>query len=225
MTTSPDHIQAVIFDMDGLLIDSEPYWRTAMIAGFAEVGLHLTDEMCAVTQGYRIDEVVEIWYQRHPWSGPDVAAVTQWIVEEVERLVRTQGQPLPGVYKLFDFLEARNIRLSLASSSHLSLIEATIDKLDLRKRLELWHSAELEDYGKPHPQVFITTANKLGVDPSRCLVFEDSLHGVIAGKAAKMKVVAVPEAANWERPQFAVADLNLRSLTEFDEAVWTSLQH
>lgn len=78
-------------------------------------------------------------------------------------------------------------------------------------------SAESEPYGKPHPGVFITTAGKLGVEPTDCLVFEDSFAGLIAGKAARMKVVAVPAAEEYDQGRFDIADLKLGSLLQFDE--------
>jgi len=221
---SKQSITAVIFDMDGLLINSEIFWRRAMIRIFGEVGLTLTEEMCATTMGYRIDEVVQLWFSRHPWEGPDVAKVTERIVLEVRRLVIEEGEPLPGVEHIFDFLEARNITLALASSSHMILIDAVVDKLKLRERLVYLRSAELEAYGKPHPQVFISTADHLEHQAERCLVFEDSLNGVIAGKAARMKVVAIPEESDRNNKAFNVADLQLNSLLEFNEELWQQLQ-
>ena len=75
-------------------------------------------------------------------------------------------------------------------------------------------SAEKEQYGKPHPAVFITAANNLGVSPNNCIVIEDSLNGVIAGKAAKMKVVAIPEPDEQQIEKFVIADQIITSLRE-----------
>jgi sugar-phosphatase len=84
-------------------------------------------------------------------------------------------------------------------------------------------SAEAEDFGKPHPAVFITAARHLGIDPTELLVIEDSFNGVIAAKAARMKCLAVPAPEHAAQPRFAAADLVLPSLTMFDDEVWELL--
>lgn len=82
------------------------------------------------------------------------------------------------------------------------------------------HSAEAEPYGKPHPAVYLSTAARLGVAPARCLALEDSLNGLIAAKAARMRCVAVPERPD---PRFALADLVLPGLAHLEERAWERL--
>ena len=208
-------IQAVIFDMDGLLINSEPYWRLAMIEAFQEVGLPFTEENCRETTGFRIDEVVDLWYRRTPWKSKAPQAVSLQIIDLVKQHVRASGIALPGVQVTLDLLRDQNLRLALASSSSMALIDAVLDRLNIRSYFEVVHSAEFEAYGKPHPQVFISTAEKLNCKPENCVVIEDSLNGIIAGKAAKMKVIAIPEAENLNNPAFAIADRQYTSLEQF----------
>ena len=105
--------------------------------------------------------------------------------------------------------------MALASSSSMSLIEAVVDKLNIRMYFDVLWSAEFEPYGKPHPGIFLTTAAKLQVDPKECIVFEDSINGVISAKAARMKCIAIPEEATFNDPRFAIADSKLRSLKEY----------
>ena len=95
----------------------------------------------------------------------------------------------------------------MASSSQYRLIDAALAHFDLRDRFELVHSAEDEDYGKPHPAVFLTAAAKLGAPPRRCLVWEDAPAGVLAAKASSMTCIAVPEEGEGHHPAFGLADL------------------
>ncbi len=108
--------------------------------------------------------------------------------------------------------------MALASASYFKLINATLNKLELRDQFNVIHSAEIEPYGKPHPGIFLTTAKNLGVDPEFCLVFEDSLNGVIAAKAARMKCVCVPDPAFRNDTRFSIADIILNSLEEWNES-------
>lgn len=208
-------IQAVIFDMDGLLIDSEPLWRKAEKEIFGQVGMLLVDEMCFETVGLRIDEVVAHWYERYPWDNMTQKEVELAIVDRMAELIAEEGQPLEGVFELLDLFENQGLKLAVASSSNLRLIEAVLNKFEIYNRFEIVHSAEFEDYGKPHPSVFITTAKQLNVAPTKCLVFEDSIGGMTAAKAARMTCVVVPEDIHRGRMQFGLAELQLNSLADF----------
>ena len=102
--------------------------------------------------------------------------------------------------------------MGLASSSTYRLIDCTLESLGLKDFFEVIHSAQEEALGKPHPAVYLSAAAKLGVAASGCLAIEHSLNGVIAAKAARMTVVAIPEAHQQSDPRFAVADHRLESL-------------
>ncbi len=212
-------LQAIIFDMDGLLIDSEPFWQQAEIEIFADVGLNLTSELCQQTMGLRIDEVVNYWYQRHPWGNISQTEIADRIVQRVVELIETKGTTRKGVYPLFEFLEKINLPLALASSSAYVLIEAVIKRLDLSDQFRVIHSATAEDYGKPHPAVYLTTAEKLGVSATNCLGLEDSLNGVLAAKAARMICYAIPESYPKSDLRFIIADQIFPSLIEAKAAI------
>lgn len=205
-----------IFDMDGLLIDSEPLWRRAEVEVFASVGVHLTEAMCEATTGLRIDEVVAHWRARRPWEGETIEAVAARIVERMIALVGEVGEAMPGAHAAVDACARAGLALALASSSPDRLIDATLDRLDLADRFAVRRSAQHETHGKPHPAVFLRAAGELGLPPTRCLVFEDSLNGVIAAKAARMTCVAVPEV---DDPRFCIADRVLRSLEEVESVL------
>ncbi len=218
-------IEAVIFDMDGLLIDSEPFWQAAEIRAFAEIGLVLDADMCSQTIGIRVDEVVKYWHERMPWDSGKypLKEVEANIVDGVIDLILADGKPMPGVDSVFQLVLSRPVKIGLASSSPLRIIQAVIKHLDLAKHFEVVHSAESEAFGKPHPAAFITAAEKLEVAPQRCLVFEDSFNGLLAAKSARMTCVAVPDHYFKDDPRFVIADMVLNSLEEFDSGSWEKL--
>jgi HAD superfamily hydrolase (TIGR01509 family) len=205
-------IKAIIFDMDGLLIDSEPCWKIAEKKVFGQLGLNLDDDLLRQVMGFRLSEVVRHWYNYQSWPDPDFEQTEKDVLNTVKELIINEAEVLPGVHALLDKLHKENYKMAVASSSAMSLIEAVVDKLNARDYFDVLWSAEFEPFGKPHPGIFITTAQKLGVVPSECLVFEDSINGVIAAKAARMKCIAVPEAATFNDPRFAIADLKVDSL-------------
>jgi len=205
-------IRAVLFDMDGVLIDSEPFWKTAEKKAFAKVGITMSTEMCNLTMGYRINEVTEYWYAKLPWKGKSKEEVAEDIVSEVISEIKQNGRAMPGVGKLLTWLKENNYKIGLASSSAMIIIEAVLEKLGIRDFFEVIQSAEYEEYGKPHPAVFIAAAKRLQIQPMYCLVIEDSVNGVIAAKAAKMKAVAVPDESIRNDKRFMVADLIVNSL-------------
>ena len=213
--TPPRPIAAVIFDLDGLLIDSEPLWRAAEVQVFTGVGVPLTEARARETTGLRTDEVVEHWFARHPWATPSKAAVAARITEAVMAHIKRDGRALPGVMPTVAQLQQQGMPLAIASSSSSDIISAVVTKLGLGDAFAVLQSAEHEPYGKPHPGVYIQTALKLGIDPELCLAVEDSANGVLAAKAAKMRCIAVPDPASRQDRRFCIADRILPSLEAF----------
>ncbi len=208
-------IRAVIFDMDGLLIDSEPLWRLAEVEVFNAIGVPLTEELAFTTMGLRTDELVEHWSARYPWQDPTHKEIEARIDSRVVELVRERGTPLPGVLDLVTFFRDRGLPLAIASSSTSELIATVVHQIGLAGAFQVLQSAEHEPYGKPHPGVYIAAANALGVPPTDCLAFEDSANGLLAAKAARMRCIAVPEPAVRNDRRFCIADAVLDSLTDF----------
>jgi HAD superfamily hydrolase (TIGR01509 family) len=208
-------MRAFIFDMDGLLIDSEPLWREAEIATFESVGVRLTDELCRETTGLRADEVVRYWHTREPWSEPGCDRVTEQLLDAAQRLIVERGSLMAGARDAILSIHAQAARLAIASSSPMRLIEAVVEKFALADYFSVLHSAEHEIVGKPDPAVYRTTMSLLDVEPAECVAFEDSLSGVRAAKTAGAMVIAVPSQHDRLDPRFAVADVILTSLSDF----------
>ena len=207
-------ISAVIFDMDGLIIDSEPLWKIAEIEIFKEVGFDFTIEMCALTTGMRIDEVVEFWRKKLKWQNFTNIEIVDKIQNKMIQLIKENGKLLPGIIDALNLLKANDVLIALASSSSMSLINATVDTLKIREFFNIIHSAENEIAGKPNPSVFLSTAKMLNVQPNKCLVLEDSKAGMLAGINANMRTIVVPEKNS--NPKWANQSYKtLKSINEF----------
>lgn len=214
--------KGVIFDMDGVLIDSEPLWQEAEKQAFAKVGLQLTTEDCMETMGVRIDEVVQHWYERHPWRERTLKEVEEDILSTLKRLIEEKGRAMDGVDYILNFFHKRNLKLALASSSYMSIIETVLQKLNLEQIFEVVHSGEFEQFGKPHPAIYKTTLKKMKVDAEHTLAFEDSYNGLLSAQAAGLRTICIPEKSTWRDKKYDIAELKLGSLPEFTEV---HLQH
>lgn len=186
-------IKAVIFDMDGLLIDSEPHWRESHQTVLARYGYVITEDDVRAAAGKRTPDQVAVWQARFGFERPSIEAMTDEIVDGVIKAVHTHGEPMAGVDALIKELHKHDISMAVASSSSDRLIEVVLERLSLGRYMKAVHSGENEERGKPFPDVFLSTAKTLGIAPMHCLVFEDSLNGVKAARAAGMKCIAVPE--------------------------------
>jgi HAD superfamily hydrolase (TIGR01509 family) len=185
-------IKAIIFDMDGVLIDSEPAWQQAEMAILNALGLSLTLEDVESTTGFRIDQVVRYWYQRYPWGNYDNAKTANAIVEEVVNIIRQQGQVMDGIIDTLSFCQQQGLKIGLATSSPSLIIDAVLDKLGIRHYFDAITSAEFLARGKPHPEVYLNCAIALNIDAENCLAIEDSFNGLVAARAASMQTIAIP---------------------------------
>lgn len=207
--------EAVIFDMDGVIIDSEPLWKIAMEEVFSGLGSRLKKEDFQKTVGLRIDEVIHYWNIKEHWGISDESEVEEAIIIKMENLIADKPAALEGVIDTLNYLKLRNIPVGLATSSSSRLIKVVLDKLEIKHLFNFVHSAEMEQYGKPHPAVYLTVAKKLAVLPEKCLVIEDSLNGIISAKAAKMTAVCIPEKTHHIEPKLILADYQFESMTDF----------
>jgi len=206
-------LQATLFDMDGLLLDSEILWHKAELQILGDLGVPIPHEAVRLTKGMFVAEVVQFWFDRHAWSGPSQEEVVAMILQKVGDLVESEGRLLPGALRALDVAAERG-PIAVASSTPMPLIVRCLDAFSLRSRFVSLHSADVEPFGKPHPGVFLSAAKGVGVAPTSCLVFEDSAAGVLAAKAGRMTCVAVPVAEERRMPAFQIADLVLESLED-----------
>lgn len=208
-------VLAAIFDMDGLLIDSEPLWDQAELDIFATLDVDLSRRSeLPDTLGLRIDQVVRMWYETLPWNGPSQQEVTDRIITRAINLVEEKKPLLPGVEQALQLCQAEGLKIGLASASPLHMLEKVLALFNLRDYFEVLVSAEALPYSKPHPQVYLDAAARLGVDPLNCVTLEDSFNGMIATKAARMRSIVVPAAEYRNDARWSLANVKLDSLQQ-----------
>jgi HAD superfamily hydrolase (TIGR01509 family) len=219
-----NNIRAIIFDMDGVLIDSERLWQLTEKAIFGELGFELTDELLVQTRGLRTEEMLAHWSARFPLDGTRVDSLMDEYDRRMVETMKRDVQLMEGARELIGFFRDQGLPVALATCSTQAHIDAVMEKHGLRDSFDLLVSAARNMQGKPHPEVYLYTAEKLKVKPVHCLAFEDSFYGVVAAKAARMKVVAMPDESEYEQERFGAADLKIRSLTEFTPETFNKLQ-
>lgn len=212
--------RGAVFDLDGLLMDSEPIWSWAQRKMFAEMGVELTQAMQWATTGMRMHEALVIWSGFFPGTVMDPAGMRARLVELVGGRLMESGLPKAGALRAIELCHAAGCRMAIASSAPSEIIEVAVDRLEmLRPGVRDWFgeilSAESEAHGKPHPAVYLSAAARLGLEPRDCIAFEDSVFGLRSAHAAGMHCVAVPEAHNRGRTEYAIAHRILASLEEF----------
>jgi mannitol-1-/sugar-/sorbitol-6-/2-deoxyglucose-6-phosphatase len=209
-------INTVLYDMDGLLLDTEPLWGQSMLRVADKHKIPITPKQFKETTGLRIYEVTDYWSLKYPWEGKSADEVAEEILDDIIASSKTSGSVLPGVVQSLEIFKKNNFKIGLASSSPAKMIEALVEHFDIKHYFDCISSADLVQLGKPHPGVFLHCAEDMGSTPMQCVVLEDSVNGMIAGKAARMKVIVVPDEVHFDDPRFSLADAKLRTLEDFD---------
>lgn len=216
-------LNTVIFDMDGLLIDSEPYWQLAGMETLQKFNVTLEPAQYHHTTGLRTPEWLDYWFSYFNIPKDNIQEAVQSLHENVFEKIRTQATGLPGVDYIFKYFKQKGFRIGLATSSPLALADIVTEKLNIGHYLDATASAEYLPFGKPHPQVYMDCAAALDAHPLECLCFEDSFNGLVAAKAARMRCAVIPVADQYTLPKWGAADLKLHSLTEFNDRQLASL--
>lgn len=214
-----------LFDMDGLLLDTEPLWGESMLEVARHYQIPILPQHFKETTGLRIYEVTAYWQERFPWPGNASAIqVAEDILDNIISRAKQNGRIMPGALNCLEWMQQNGIRRGLATSSPMRMLDELIDHYHLRSWFEALVSADTAIFGKPHPEVFLQCAHALNESPWNCVALEDSLNGMIAAKAARMKVIVVPETAKYHDPGFGLAEIKLPSLEAFNEDIWRKLQ-
>jgi HAD superfamily hydrolase (TIGR01509 family) len=201
---------AIIFDMDGVLVDSEPLGFEAMQRVMARHGVAYTHADNDEFVGRTTLEECEVLTARHQLAaGP--RELTREYVDILVGLIREQPRPLPGVPGVLESLQSIGYRMALASSADLAVIAENVSALRLERFFEAIVSGTQVARDKPAPDVFVETARQLRVSPEACLVVEDSRNGLLAAKAAGMTCAVIP-CASTRHQDFREADYCRRAL-------------
>jgi sugar-phosphatase len=212
-----------IFDMDGLIIDSEPLWYEAALESLAKFKIHINHQEYYSSTGLRTKEFLEYWLGKFTVDLSHITETELDITKRVINKVYEKGEMMPGVKSAIQLAQQHQLKIGLASSSPLSLINAVLEKTQLTDMFTVTCSAEHLPYGKPHPQVFIDCANALESKPIECICFEDSFNGLLAAKAARMKCIVVPHPEQLHAEKWNIAELKLSSLNDLQTENFSAL--
>jgi sugar-phosphatase len=218
-------IEAVIFDMDGILIDSEPMWKKAEQHVFSSIGVDVNEALSMRTASMTTSEVTKFWYEHYPWQGKSLEQVENEVIDYVEHLILAEGTQMEGVKDVLNFFKNKAFKIGLSTNSPARLIPVILNKLNIAGYFNAISSAESEVKGKPHPGVYLSTARKLKVAPAKCIAFEDSISGIIAAKKANIKTVAVPADTEFTESKFEISHLKIRCLADFTDDHLAKLLH
>lgn len=213
-------LKAVIFDMDGVLIDSEKFWAQAELDVFSSYGVQVTEDLAAQTRYMTTQEVTEFWYERFPWENFDSSDLEHKVVTRVIEMIQNQDCTMSGVETFIKNLKSKAYKIGLATNAPLRVAHVVLEKLQVRDLFDTIHSSEFETQGKPHPAVYLTSAKNLGVSPEHCIAIEDSRSGLKAAKEAGMQTIIFTnndESIDSNLADFKILDFNTAFLPVFGE--------
>lgn len=207
-------LKAVIFDVDGTLLDTERIYMQAWKDAAAELGYEITDELLKKTRAINVKDAARI-FEAEIGNGFSYEKTRIGRVRIAEEIIKRESPILkPGVLALLDWLKENGIRLSVASSTHLKGTQEHLAESEILDRFEVVVGGDMVTKGKPNPDIFLKAAELLGVAPTECIVVEDSPAGIRAAAAAGMKAVLVPDQAAITEEIIALSDVVLKSLRE-----------
>ncbi|MCR5685727.1 MAG: HAD family phosphatase [Lachnospiraceae bacterium] len=185
-----ENISAVIFDLDGTLIDSMWMWRTIDLEFLGARGIELPDDLQESVAGMSFSETAVYFKERFGLKEDTDEIKRIW--NEMAMDIYTHRVPFkPGAREFLNRIKAMGLKTGIATSNSIELLTAVLEALGVRPLFDEIHTSCEVERGKPCPDIYLLTAQRLGVEPSRCLVFEDIIQGIEAGHAAGMKVCAV----------------------------------
>ena len=187
-------IKAVLFDMDGLMVDTESLATQAFIHSAKKQGYDMTKEETLLVLGFTTKNIYDFWENYFKDSNVSGKKLVDNHYKYIENVLFTTGpEKMPYIEELLKYLKGNSYKVAVASSSNMDHIINNMEKTGLKKYIDEFASGAEVENGKPAPDVFLLAAKRLGVKPENCLVLEDSKAGVIAGSSAGAKVIMVPD--------------------------------
>lgn len=208
-------MKAVIFDMDGVIIDSEPMHTQVAIETMAHFGADVKKENMERFAGMTMNAIFSILKDENQISVPLEKITTEQENGILKHVMEDDNEPIDGIRQLLAELARRKIPAAIASSSPKKLIEAVVTKLAIKNQFQELVSGEEVPQGKPQPDVYLETAKRLGIEPKDCLVIEDSKNGTIAAKTAGMTCIGFKNLNSGDQ-DLSRADIIVPALTAID---------
>lgn len=208
-------IEAVLFDMDGLMFDTESLSTEAFIYSAKKQDYEMTKNETLQVLGFTEEATYKFWESYFKDSYVDGIKLADNHYKYIEKVLFTTGpKKMPYVEELLVYLKENNYKVAVASSSNINHIENNIEKTGLSKYIDKMASGQEVLNGKPAPDVFLLAAERLGVKPENCLVLEDSKSGIKAGHASGATVFMVPDMFKPDKECEGLADRIVKNLGE-----------
>ena len=188
---SPQSIRAVVFDLDGLMFNTEDVFNITGHEVLRRRGLLMTDELLSRMMGRRAHEAFAALIEMHGLDESIEVLITE-SQEIFYSLLSAHLAPMPGLFELLEAIEQRGIPKAVATSSPRAYLEDILGRFELLPRFPITLTAEDVTHGKPHPEIYLTAAERLGVRPAEMMVLEDSQAGTQAASAAGAVAISVP---------------------------------
>ena len=202
-------MKAIIFDMDGLMVDSERLYLQAQQEITRQFNKTLPEKVRLKMMGRKPLESMKIFVEALDIP-EDAVKLLEMRNDIMREKYRTDLVPLPGLVHIIDAFYGK-LKMAIATGAQEEFLDIVVDQLEIRNKFDVLQASDGIEQGKPHPEIFLKTCEKLGLKPGECIVLEDSLNGVLAGKKAGCYVIAVPSEytnqENFDRADFAADDL------------------
>jgi HAD superfamily hydrolase (TIGR01509 family) len=202
-------MKAIIFDMDGLMVDSERLYQQAQQEITRQFNKTLPEKVRLKMMGRKPLESMKIFVEALDIP-TDAVKVLEMRNDIMREKYKTDLVPLPGLNHIIDAFYGK-LKMAIATGAQEEFLDIVVDQLEIRNKFDVLQTSDEIEQGKPHPEIYLKTCKKLGLKPGECIVLEDSLNGVLAGKKAGCYVIAVPseytKQENFDRANFTADDL------------------
>lgn len=216
-------VQAVVFDMDGTLINSEPVWQKVIVAQFSEwTGATISEEAYLATVGLDTLSLCQAFKEQYEVKGLSPEAMMAAIHDKVITTIHKEGQWMPGAERAVAMAKDLNLPVALATASDQEILTAMTARFGLADLFPVRCCADDVTISKPNPELYLLACSRLGVAPQNSLAFEDSITGLLAAKSAQMSCIAVPDLLPMDDKRYGIADGLLSSLTELTPEHFTN---
>lgn len=210
-------MKTVIFDMDGLLINSEPMWKSAEKQVFESLGVPVNEALATITAAMTTREVTEFWYGHYPWQNRSLEQAENDVIDCVADHIKSTGVAMPGVNHALELFHRHQFKIGLATNAPSRLITVVLEKLAIESYFQQTVSSDQVSTGKPDPAVYLLTLAKLNSKAETTIAIEDSISGIRAAKSAGIKTIAIPAEEQFAQAEFELADHKFCSLTELND--------
>lgn len=208
-------MKAVIFDMDGVIIDSEPMHTAVAVETMAHYGATVTATDMERFAGMTMRAIFSTLKEENHVAAPVEDIMARQEAGILRHVLEDDDAPIDGIRQLLSALKEKRIPAAVASSSPLNLIQAVVTKFGIKDDFSHLVSGEEVSHGKPRPDVYLEAARRLGVAPADCLVIEDSKNGTIAAKSAGMTCIGFKNPNSGDQ-DLSRADVVVSALTDID---------